>query len=243
MVRYFEAGEKPVNIVVDQSHPKLTVTQHEEVSRMWGEILLTNPSAFDGEVWSCSGVTETDEEVKLTVGITRYSVTTWGRKTQAEVEGTRSMGTAVLIFERKSGDMILARRTDQVVYDQGKVSVIGGVVDTDIPLVDGDFMSMVYLQSKKELFEELNVVNPSEIIYIGVAGGPGEKIEWCFAVEVDDATIKDETEATELIWIPRNEIPDLVLRGNLEMSTGWHLEHWAEKITNSTGLDFVEARN
>jgi hypothetical protein len=105
----------------------------------------------------------------------------------------------------------------------------------------GNFVGMVLEQMNNEFSEELGVKKSGKIVPIGVAIGPGNKVEWCGTVLVNSPKIKDSSEAVELIRVPRRNLVEFLgdCRSKLELSTMWHLEHWSKVIAASEQFEFL----
>jgi len=101
---------------------------------------------------------------------------------------------------------------------------------------------MAVTQMENELEEELKFKRKCGVIPVGLAIGPGNKAEWLGVVFVNGPKIKDKNEAVKLIKVPRRNLVEFVgdNRPNLELSTLWHLEYWAERIAKTEGLDFLK---
>ena len=238
MVAYYEAGKCEINVQVEEIGVVLTSEQQSEVDIMWKGIKKSNKLAFNGEVWTCRGYDTQADSLSLRACKTDYATATWSRRTGGN---TRTMGTGILVFEGRN--IVFARRTDKVVADPGKISMaVGGVLDLDTRIINGDFTGMVLAQMDKEFGQELKVRRRSEIVFGGLAIGDGFKAEWFGACYVNKPRINDKTESKELIFVPRVNLVSFVEenREKLELSTRMHLEHWAERIAKTERLDFLK---
>lgn len=239
MVSYFELNKSKL-LVQDKGPMLLSEDQRAEVGTMWDDIKLRNPNAFNGGVWTCLGYTVKGTEVTIDGAQTNYATATCARRHNWPVGST--MGTGIFVFD-ENNNVVFAERTQKVVSDKGKISMAaGGVLDTNTPVIRGNFLGMVLEQMGNELREELTVRGSSKIELVGVAIGPGKKVEWSGAVRVEKPRIRDADEAVKLTRIPRRNLSEYVDDNitKFELSTLWHLLHWKEKIAKSDRFDFLK---
>lgn len=227
MTDYYEQLE---NIGFEIVENGITLTKEQAVAKeaMWQDLKKKSPGIFNGGVWSCVEVN--DDTTKTVFRITKsdYSTITFNRINNLL---GRSMGTGILIFQ---GDhLVLGRRPTNLVTDPGKLSIVGGVLDTNLEAESANFWRIIEKGARVELEEEVETSRPSQLYTLGIAVGEGLKLEAGFVIFVDDIKIKDANESTELIRVPKQGITDLLVGDKLELSTRLHLEHWAKKIVES----------
>jgi hypothetical protein len=243
MVRIFEAGQRPFATVISDRFPELSEGQMHDMHRMWATIEDENPKAFPGEAWACRKVRQTEDALGLEIGRTNYALSTYVRRTKQNVPGALNMGTSVFVFDRRTGDLMMAKRSDrnEVVADPDSWSATsGGVLDTKTPVRGGRFVRMVREEAVGEMGHEVEIVGASPLRLVHLAVNEGGKGDWCFAIEVDDVRLIG-SEAKNLEPIKRRDVPGLLDR-NLEMTARWHLEELAGRIAQTTGLDFARTR-
>lgn len=239
MVSYFELNKYKL-LVQDKGPMLLSEDQKTEVDRMWSEIKTKNPSAFNGGVWTCLGYTVKGAEIIVDGAQTNYATATCARRHDWSVGST--MGTGIFVFD-ENNNVVFAERTKKVVSDPGKISMAaGGVLDTKTPVIRGNFQGMVLEQMGNELREELDVRRSSRIELVGLAIGPGKKVEWCGKVQVEKPRIRDANEAVKLTGIPSRNLQEFVDDNitKFELSTLWHLLQWARIIAQSDRFDFLK---
>ncbi len=231
MIRYFEAQKCQFQFEVETGFPVLKNEDKTEVVKAWRELIAKKPGIFNGGVWSCHRIAENDTGITMGVNTTDYATYLWARSGRRIVPGAWTIGTGALIFD-EDDNLILVQRTMKVATDPGKISVIGGVVDIETGIMEGDFVGMIRRQIQKEINEEIDLEEIKETEFLGVAiDAETLKVEFGFRVDAGGRiNIKDKDESRELVRVKGEEIGRFIRkhRNELELSTRWHLEHWFE---------------
>lgn len=227
MVRYFEAEPRRLSFFLDNSHPRLTGAGRIAAQIYWEEVRRKNPSMHDSEIYSCNSFACDETTITIGVNKTRYSVYKWARDKRRHIPGTHVMGSCMFVFDRAREAYVLVQRADNVAFDTGKISGVGGVVDyKEIEIAN--FAHYIQTSVEQEVGEELVTIGGLRAVsLLGFYLDPDTlKTEFAYYGEAEVSGVK-AAENRRLIEVRGNQLADYAQEheDQLEESTANHLLH------------------
>ncbi len=200
--------------------PQLSEKEVFEIDQLWVEKSKQSHLWHNGMNLSCREFSFDGENIRITLGKVDYKTYTWIRQSGKYRTGGFTLGTEVIIFDNSLQKYVFSVRSTKVGFDQGKISLIGGV--TSYPSNPSDFNNFFDYLSKhieQELSEEvifnkiLNAVTP-----VGIFFDPDTyKVDVAFIVTLDTVRL-NEDESIELIYVSKDELNDFIVKNKERFS-------------------------
>ena len=232
MIHCFEAEPKNLSFSLDNSHPKLTAADKIAAGAYWDQVRERNPSMFDGGIYSCNSFAQDGTLVTMGVNQTSYSIYKWARDKRVHIPGTYVMGTCMFVFDKYRDAYVFVQRAENVAFDTGKISGVGGVVDyREVGMAD--FGGYIQESMEKEIDEELVIAGGLQAVsLLGFYwDSDTHKTEFAYYGEARVQGIR-AAENKRIVGVKRSQLANYVQQhqDQLEESTRNHLLHLTGKL-------------
>jgi hypothetical protein len=235
VIKYFEAKGKDFVFFLNPGFPALDESQRLAIDAHWEEAKAKNPKIFNGEIYCCNYLQENGVQVVVGLNKSDYKTYKWARDNNIELTGAYTMGNGAILLDPTKNAFIMVERADDLAFDEGKVTSVGGVIDyAEVDM--SEFSDYLRKLTAAEVDQELEFTGLGELSLLGVYYDTETmKLEFCYTGTIEGAGIK-ESENKRIVDVPVGYMGEFLQanKGRVEASSLQHLEHWAPRLDEGT---------